>query len=305
MAVTPRYLQPASARARPPRRRVPPRLVLAALVLAAAGLLFIVWVKGQHGDRQARKTVERFATAWARSDYQAMYAELDGGSRERVSRLAFTRAYRRAATIATATRVRTGEPDKDGDAWRLPVRVRTKVFGLVRGEVVVPVGGDPPRIAWNADMTFPGVRDGARLRRVTRAPARAPLQARDGRLLARSDGSQTELGAATGITGDLGRAGADRRAELLAAGFPLNARVGTSGIQRALDAQLRGQPGGTLLAGTQVLARTRPRQARPVRSSIDPRVSRAAQNALAGRFGSVAALHPLTGEVLGLAGIAL
>ena len=305
MAVTPRYLQPASARRRPPRRRVPRRLVLAAVALAGAGLLFVVWVMGQHGDRQARKTVERFATAWERSDYQAMYDELDGGSRERVSRVAFARAYQRAATIATATRVQAGEPDKDGDAWRVPVRVRTRIFGLVRGDVLVPVDGDPPRIAWNVDMTFPGVRDGARLRRVTRAPRRAALQARDGRLLARSDGSQTDVGAATGITGELGRAGADRRAELLAAGFPLGARVGVSGIQRALDQRLRGTPGGTLLAGERILARTQPRPAPPVRSSIDPRVSRTAQNALAGRFGSVAAIHPLTGEVLGLAGIAL
>jgi transpeptidase family protein len=305
MAVTPRYIEPGSARRRPPQRRVPRRLTLAALALAAVGALFVVWVMGQRGDREAKRVVERFATAWERSDYQAMYDQLDPGSRGRVSRRAFASAYARAATTATAARVVAGEPEKDGDAWRLPVRVRTRIFGLVRRDVLVAVGGDPPRIAWSVDMTFPGVRKGRPLRRVTRAPRRAALQARDGRLLARSDGSRTDVGAAVGITGELGQAGPDRRAELLAAGFPLAARVGVSGIQRALDERLRGTPGGTLFAGREVLARTRPRPAPPVRSSVDPDVSRAAQDALAGRFGSVAAIHPLTGEVLGLAGIAL
>ncbi|MDX6697936.1 MAG: penicillin-binding protein [Solirubrobacteraceae bacterium] len=305
MSVTPRYLQPASRRSRPPRRRVPPRLLLAGLALALGGALFVVWVSGRHADRQAKRTVQRFARAWERSDYQAMYGELDAASRGRVSRVSFARAYQRAALVATSTRVRTGEPKKDGDAWRLPVRVSTRAFGTVRGDVTVPVGGDPPRVAWNVEMTFPGVAKGSPLRRVTRAPRRAALQARDGRLLARSDGSQTDVGAATGITGELGVAGSDRRAELVSAGFPPTARVGVSGIQRALDDRLRGRPGGTLFAGRTVLARSRPRPAPPVRSSIDPDVSRAAQNALAGRFGSVAAIAPVTGEVLGLAGIAL
>jgi cell division protein FtsI/penicillin-binding protein 2 len=76
-------------------------------------------------------------------------------------------------------------------------------------------------------------------------------------------------------------------------------------LQRVLDPELRGTPGGTLYAGRRVLVRTRPHRARPVRASIDPHISQAAQNALAGRFGSVAAIQPRTGEVLGLAGIAL
>ena len=305
MAVTPRYLQPASPRARPPQRRVPRRLTLAAIALAAAGGLFVTWALGQRSDREARETVERFAAAWERSDHGAMYAELDAGVRGRVSRAAFDRAYRSAAATATATGVRAGEPEKDGEAWRLPVRIRTRAFGLVRGDVRLAADGDPARIAWAPDSTFPGLGDGRRLRRATRAPRRAPLLARNGRLLARTDGSQTELGAATGITGEVGGAGAERRAELLAAGFPPTARVGVSGIQRALDARLRGTPGGSLFAGERLLARTRPRPAPAVRSSIDPRVSQAAQGALAGRFGSVAAIHPRTGEVLGLAGIAL
>ncbi|MDX6649963.1 MAG: penicillin-binding protein [Solirubrobacteraceae bacterium] len=305
MTVTPRYLQPASRSRRPPPRRIPRRLALAAAVLAAAGGLFVFWVMGQHDDQRARRTVERFAQAWERFDYQAMYGELDAGSRARVSRLSFARAYQRAAATATATSVDAGRPRKRGNAWQLPVTVRTRVFGLVHADVVVPVGGDPPRIAWSADMAFPGLRDGRPLRRATQAPRRARLLARDGRVLARADGTQTDLGASVGITGDVGTPTPELRAELDAAGFPADSRIGVSGIQRALDTRLRGTPGGTLLAGSQVLGRSRPRAAAAVRSSIDPKVSQAAQSALGGRLGSVTAIHPLTGEVLGLAGIAL
>jgi penicillin-binding protein A len=249
--------------------------------------------------------VERFGSAWERGDYKAMYDQLDADSRRSTTLAALERAYRTAALTGTTTRISAGKPDKDGDVWRLPVQARTRAFGLVRGDVRIPVGGDPSRVRWSAALTFPGLRDGERLHRVTRAPRRAPLLARNGRTLADRDGVQTQVGSQTGITGELGEARGARRVALVQQGFPANARVGVSGLQRVLDTRLRGTPGGTLSAGKRVLARTRPRPARAVRASIDTRVSAAAQNALAGRFGSVAAIEPRTGEVLGMAGIAL
>jgi cell division protein FtsI/penicillin-binding protein 2 len=53
-----------------------------------------------------------------------------------------------------------------------------------------------------------------------------------------------------------------------------------------------------------VLATSAPRPGRAVRTTIDPGVQRAAVEALAGRFGGIAAVRPSDGEVLGLAGIA-
>jgi penicillin-binding protein A len=314
MSVPIRYLEP-SSRSRPRRRRssrgprrvrrVPPAGAVAIVVLLALGAGGVVWLLAHRANERRKDAVAAFGAAWERGDYQAMYDRLDTGSRARVSRVSFVRAYRRAATASTLRRIAVAEPKRDGDGWELAVRATTRSFGVLRGPVRMHVGGDPARIAWSLEMTFPGVRRGERLHRSLRAPRRAPLLARNGRTLADRDGVQTALGAQTGITGELGRAeGATRRA-LVAAGFPADTAVGVSGLQKALDPQLRGIPGGTLFAGRRVLARTRPRGATAVRSSIDPRLSAAAQSALAGRFGSVAVVQPQTGEVLALAGIAL
>ena len=306
MTVTPRYLEP-SARRRGPRRRrgLPLRSVGLGLLVGVAVAGAAAFVLGRVGNGDERKVVERFGAAWADGDYGTMYDQLDADSRRRVSLAAFTRAYRTADLTGTTTRISTSQPDKDGDTWKLPVKVRTRAFGLVTGNVRIPVGGDPPRLRWSPELTFPGLRDGERLHRVTRAARRAPLLARNGRTLADRDGVPTSVGAQTGITGEVGQARGARLIALVSQGFPANARVGVSGLQKALDTELRGTPGGTLLAGKRVLARTRPRPARAVRASIDTRISQAAQSALAGRFGSVAAIQPRTGEVLALAGIAL
>jgi peptidoglycan glycosyltransferase len=308
MTVTPRYLEPSPRRRRhPPRRRrgLPLRSVGLGLLVGVIAAVVVVLVIGLLGGGKGKSEVERFGSAWERGDYQAMYGLLDADSQQRVSRAAFARAYRAATLTATTTKLEVGEPDKDGEAFNLPVRVTTRAFGLIRGDVRVPVDGDAPRIRWALDMTFPGLRDGERLRRVTRAPRRAPLLARNGRTLADRNGDQTQAGSQTGITGELGEAKGARRLDLVSEGFPANARVGVSGLQRVLDRQLRGRAGGTLYGGKRILARTQPRPARAVRSSIDTSISSAAQSALAGRFGAVAAIQPRTGEVLGLAGIAL
>jgi peptidoglycan glycosyltransferase len=321
MSVPPRYLEPArrSRRRRrsrtraagprfggPPRRRraVPWGGLLAVALVAGAVAGAVVVVTALRGD-DGRDAVERFAAAWERGDHRAMHAELTGQARRRHPLPRFAAAYRRAAATATATGIEAGRPEEADGAWTLPVTVRTKAFGPVRGELRLRTGGDPARLQWTPALAFPGLREGQRLRRVSRAPRRAPLLARNGRLLGDSEGTPTALGELTGIAGEVGRAeGAQRRA-LVAAGFPADAPAGTSGLQRALDGQLRGTPGGTLLAGRRVLARAQPRPAPPVRSSIDPALTRAAQSALGGRFGAVAAVEPRTGEVLALAGIAL
>src|SRR5207247_11220 len=148
-------------------------------------------------------------------------------SRRRVPAAAFARAYRRAAATSTAIGVRAGEPQHHGDDWDVPVTVRTRAFGVLRGTARVRVGGDPDRVAWTPNLAFPGLRPGERLRRVVRAPRRAPLVARNGRTLADRDGFPTPLGAQLGVVGDLGRPGGAQLRALVAAGFPPDTLVGT------------------------------------------------------------------------------
>jgi penicillin-binding protein A len=315
MSISPRYMEPSRRSARPHRRRAgprPPRAprrlwpALIALALVAGGVTAAVLVISSNRRESAeRRVVERFARGWERADFRVMYDQLDAASRRRVSRGAFARAYRRADATAAVAGLRAGKAQRHGDAWTVPVVVRTRAFGTQRGDVRLPVHGDPPRIAWAPELTFPGLRRGERLRRVSRAPRRAPLLARDGRLLADRDGFPTALGTELGIAGDLGRPDAAARRALAAAGFPTDTLVGTSGLERTLESQLRGRAGGRLLAGRRVLASTRPVPAAPVRASLDPRLQRAASAALGGRFGGVAVLEPATGEVQALSGIAL
>ena len=277
MTVTPRYLEP-SARRRGPRRRrgLPLRSVGLGLLVGVAVAGAAAFVLGRVGNGDERKVVERFGAAWADGDYGTMYDQLDADSRRRVSLAAFTRAYRTADLTGTTTRISTSKPDKDGDTWKLPVKVRTRAFGLVTGNVRIPVGGDPPRLRWSPELTFPGLRDGERLHRVTRAARRAPLLARNGRTLADRDGVPTSVGAQTGITGEVGQARGARLIALVSQGFPANARVGRL---RAAEGARRGAARHARRDAARGKARARPHPAAAGagRAHDDrPRISQAA-----------------------------
>src|SRR4051794_11313630 len=101
------------------------------------------------------------------------------GDRQRAPLAAFRGAYERAAATATAQSIDAGRVRQDGERARVAVTVRTRVFGTVRGALVLYVKDQ--RVDWDRSLVFPGLRDGERLRRVTQAPARAEIQARDGR----------------------------------------------------------------------------------------------------------------------------
>ncbi|MEA2248642.1 MAG: penicillin-binding protein, partial [Solirubrobacteraceae bacterium] len=250
----------------------------------------------------AQSAAERFATAWERGDFAAMYSELSDSARERVRRGRFTAAYQSALDTATATRVATGSPREDRGAYVLPVRVPTRIFGAVAGAVRVPVSATG--VDWTREMVFPGLRRGERLSRTTRLPQRASILARDKTPLARGDDRSSPLGPlASSISGTLGPMPADRRGDLAALGIPSDAQVGVSGLERIFDVRLLGQAGGELLAGGRILAHAEPRAGAPVRTTISTKVQQAAVTALGGRLGGIVALDPRTGAVLAAAGI--
>jgi cell division protein FtsI/penicillin-binding protein 2 len=277
-------------------------LVVLGLLAFAGGLV----LGGGHRSGE-QEVAEEYVRAWERGDHEAMYGLLTSGARERTTLAAFRRAHERDAATATATGLRAGraaEPD-DGTV-SVPVRARTNVFGTIRTTLELPVTDDAggKRIDWRRHLAFPGVRRGEELRRTTRLPTRATLLAADGTVLARGDERTTddpELAAS--IAGELGPVPPERAAELRADGVPAGANVGLTGLERALDDELRGRPGGELRAGGRQLAVVAPRPADAVRSSIVPSIQRAAVAALAGRVGGVVAMDPRTGEVQAAAGI--
>jgi cell division protein FtsI/penicillin-binding protein 2 len=278
------------------------------VLLAAAAAAFAAGVlAGARHSSPQQRLARAFAAAWARGDYATMYDDLSPAARRRFSRGDFAGEYARAAAIATARSLRVGRPFSRHGSWLVPVVVRTRIFGVVRGTVPLPIagGGDAVRVAWAPALAFPGLGPSERLERRTLLPPRADLLARDGTPLAQGPARTSPLGAlAAQVTGSLGPIPDARRAALLAAGVPAGAQVGITGLERILDDRLRGTPGGELLAGRRVIAAVAPRAAPAVHTTISPSVEAAAVSALAGRLGGVIAFEPRTGEVLALAGIA-
>jgi penicillin-binding protein A len=273
-----------------------------AVVSLIAGLLV-----GAAAESGTERAATRFADAWQRGDYRAMHRLLTPASRRQHPLADFRRAYRRALATATATSIDPGDPEGvDGNTVTIPVVVETRVFGDLRGNVRVPVAGES--VTWSPRLVFPELGPGERLSRASLPPRRATIRSRDGKVLAEGPApSRTSplVGIADSIAGRMeAEETPGERLALYARGFPGDWPVGQTGLEEVFEQGLRGRPGGELIAGGRVLARAKPRAARPVETTIDTRLQEAAVIGLAGRLGGVAALDPRTGEVRALAGIA-
>lgn len=268
-------------------------------------ILLLLLTGGPPVEQSAAK---RFATAWAMSDFAAMHAELSPDDQRALPLRRFVAGYRTAATTATAIAFAHGEVGgADDGVVAVPMTVTTRVFGTLRATLRLKFTGadDERRVDWSPSMVFPGLAEGESLTRSTRLPRRATILARNGSPLAKGeDRSSTIPDVAASIVGELGPPPAERVARLRELGYPGGVRVGLRGLERVFEQRLAGRPGGELRAGARTLARTEPRPATAVRSSIDPDVQRAAVAAKGARLGGVAVVRPRTGEILALAGIA-
>jgi cell division protein FtsI/penicillin-binding protein 2 len=260
------------------------------------------------GPPVEQAAAQRFVTAWSKGDYAAMHGELSAADQRAVPLARFRDSFRAAATTATATAFRHGKVDGPHDGVvSVPMTVLTRVFGTVRAKLRLTFSGkgDARRVAWSPSLVFPGLATGEQLSRSTRLPRRADILARDGTPLAQGEARTSPIAdVASSIVGTLEPPPPERLARLRELGYPADVRVGARGLERVFEERVAGRPGGELRAGTRVLARTEPRPATAVRSSIDPDVQRAAVAAQGARLGGVAVVRPRTGEILALAGIA-
>ncbi|HET8863274.1 MAG TPA: penicillin-binding transpeptidase domain-containing protein [Solirubrobacterales bacterium] len=294
------------------RRR---RLVTRALpLIVIAVIAFAIGAATGAPGSPDKEAAERFAEAWGRKDFKAMYSELNEASRRAVDEAEFTSAYRLAAEVAT---LRTLAVDSAGDPGEadgasvvpVPVVAGTVAFGDVHADLELPY--DDGGIAWGPNMVFPGLEAGEQLEnRVDLAP-RAAILARDGTPLAEGPAEEREhpLGsAAIDVTGEIGEAAEEDLPKLARQGFPMGTPVGISGLEQAFNARLAGRPGGSLLAvddesgSARILSQAKPQPGAPVKTTIDPDLQVAAVSALAGRSGGVAVLDARRGDVRALAG---
>ena len=289
----------------PARRDRLLRRLLPVLVLAAIALLVGVIVGASHVPAE-RKIAQQFAQDWDRGDYGSMYDLIAADVKRRVTPLQFASAYRAAAATATGIGVRTGKvPDPEGGVVRLPVAVRTRILGTLPGVVSLPFSGDgdDARVDWRPNLVFPGLDPGRHLTRNTALGQRGDILARNGQPLVSGAGRAVAFPAAQSLAGEMGKPGPVQRHALRPLGYPPDARVGTSGLELALNRQLAGQPGGVLRAGGDTIAKSTPKAGENVRTTIDPSAQKAAAAALGDRLGGATAITP-DGEILAMAGIA-
>jgi cell division protein FtsI/penicillin-binding protein 2 len=279
------------------------------LLVLAVGAFAGGVITGARHEPEERRLADRFARAWEREDYASMWGMLTDRSRAETPLRRFARAYRNAAQTATVRRITAERPrDPAEDAVVVPMTATTRIFGTVEGTVTLPLGegvGGEPGIEWAPHLVFPGLRRGEELSRSTRLPERQAIRARDGTRMAYGEARLSDLDPlASEIAGRVGPAPPERAGELEARGLPADAPVGLTGLEREFETELAGTPGGELVAGERVLASVPPKPGESVRTTIDPDIQRAAVQALAGRYGGIAAVRPRTGEVLALAGVA-
>jgi len=158
-------------------------VVIAALAYGAYALI----ASQLHQDKR-QDTVAEFTSAWARGDYEAMYALLDAGSRKANPKISFLADYRRANRAAGVQKVAIGTlgPLLSGGDVKVPVAVKTKDFGTLKGTLTFHATqtNDIARVAWAPEMVLPGVREGEEVRRRSgAAPQRGNIYAAGGRLL--------------------------------------------------------------------------------------------------------------------------
>jgi penicillin-binding protein A len=297
------------------RRR---RLVTRTLPLAIIAIVaFVVGAAAGAPGSPEKEAAGRFAEAWAAGNFAAMYKELNPASKAAIDVNDFAIAYREAEQVATLRSLDPGSThdpaSRDGETVvPVPVAVATVAFGRFEDEIEIPYsdGG----IAWDPSLAFPGLRPGEHLESQIELAPRAAILAADGTPLAEGPAEEREhpLGsAAIDVTGEVGAAGEDDLPALARHGFAADTPVGISGLERAFNLRLAGQPGGSLLAtgesgaSVRVLAQADPKPGAPVKTTIEPELQESAVSALAGRSGGIAVLDARSGNVRALAGQAL
>ena len=260
------------------------------------------------GNQDVQRLVTSYVRAWTSGNFARMYGLLDERSRLELPESQFVSEYQAAAQTATLQSLRLVRQQAE-HASVVPVRmlVHTVAFGTLHETLLVPIDdrGASAAISFSGSLLFPGLRAGESLHRTVTLPPRAAILARDGTPLAQGPDRTSPIPTtAAGIVGTLGPIPSDQRTAYAALGYPPDTKVGLDGLERVFQQQLAGTAGGTLYAGSRVLAARAPHAGPPVRTTIDPSIELATINALGARFGGIAAMDPRTGAILGLAGLA-
>lgn len=265
-----------------PAGGVPWRTLAVVAGVAAVVVGVLVWRSQARAGSDRRAAAVRFVTAWQHGDHAAMWQALTPRARAAYSEAAFAESYRDADRTARVESVRAGRiGGEDGGTVSLPVSVRLRDLGTLRGRVALPLSGSGKTagVDWQPALRLPGLRPGETVRRrAGRQPQRGQILAADGTPL-----NATGLGASV-------------------AGV---AEPKPTGLERVYDERLAGHPSERLLFGSRVVARTPAVRGRSLHTTLRPALMRAAHAALGDKLGGVAVIRPRDGAVQALAGLAV
>jgi hypothetical protein len=300
------YKQPPKRRKRRRSRRN--RLLtrtLPLIVVAAAGLAFGMYEAGAAG-RAERALVTRYVSDWVHGNYPAMYALLSPAAKQQIGATAFTNDYVKASATATTTSLHAGNSITiTGNIAREPVTVHTSVFGQLHEQLRLPLNGDGLHVGWTPTMVFPGLLPGERLTRTSSLGTRGNLLAANGQVLAQGPNLTSPIPTVAGeVVGNLGPISPTAATAYAAEGYPANAQVGQDGLELIFQNQLAGRPGGTLLAGTRILAQDLPINGQTVRTTINPQLELDALNVIGNSYAGMTVMNPRTGAIEAAVGLA-
>ena len=160
-------------------------------------------------------------------------------------------------------------------------------------------------VAWDKALLLPGLNRAVRLDAVYRWGKRAAIFDRNGKVLARGRGASRTypFGDVAGVT--LGHLEPMSRKEVVAgAAGEIGDLAGGSGLEGAFDRRLAGVPSSRLVARSAggradvVLGRTRGKPGRPLQTTLDVAVQRAAQAGYGATLGGAVVMDPATGDLL-------
>lgn len=278
-------------------------------LVAIAGIAFGAGVLVATGPVRAEQAlVSSYVRAWRDGNFTRMYHLLDARAQARISEAAFAADYQDQAITATLLSITPGRVSRPhGGVITVPMVVDTRIFGTLRETLSVPFtgSGSGAHVSFDSSLLFPGLRRGERLSRRVSLPPRATLYARDGTVLAQGPSLYSpDPQIALQVVGSLGPIPAALRASYAAQGYPPKAQVGLNGLELIFQHQLAGTPGGTLLAGSRILAVSKPQPGSAVTTSIDPALENAEIAAMANHYAGMVAMDPQNGQLLAVAGIA-
>ncbi|MGH2693290.1 MAG: peptidoglycan D,D-transpeptidase FtsI family protein [Actinomycetota bacterium] len=286
-------------------------------VLATAFVLFASCTSSEESLPSAAEAADEFVAAWSSGDWSTV-AEMANLSQE-ADRLQkwFERQLERGEVTSFAVQ-RTGgvrQPDFDGppprttatyDVTYVSVAARKPVVLAGTLDLSYDPGSDDWKVAWSKGSLWPGIDGATRFDVVMRWPPRAPILDRSGRRLAvgAEDRRRYPFGSLAGSA--VGHLAPLERKELRDA-HPLREAgdlVGASGIEEAFEERLAGEPATQVVVRdrrgriVEELGHARARPGRPVRSTLDVEVQRAAESAYGATVGGAVVLEPSSGNLL-------